>query len=139
MALSFKNNILIVTLLSCVLALTYANFSSYRPKILKRVQEVKGSHTQILRTLPYPENSQNISTNENSDSIQMTFETQRTPDALQQFYKTILLDDDWILISEYITQDSQIATYESENQKIDIKATTATDKSTIASIEIVGR
>ncbi len=139
MTLTFKNNILIVALLSCVLALTYANFSSYRPKVLKRIQEVKGAHTQILRTLPYPENSQNISTNENFDSIQMTFETPRSPEALQQFYKSILLDDDWYLVSEYITQDSQIATYESENQKIDIKATAATDKSTIASIEIVGR
>jgi len=77
----------------------YINFQNYRPKILTRIQEIKGYKTYNIG-LPYPQNSEKIAYTETSESKQITFRTTRSLKDVHDFYKNVLFNNGWEIESE---------------------------------------
>jgi hypothetical protein len=133
-----KNLILTAFLGIALLAFSYYNFVSFQPKVLKQVTEVKGARATAEDTLPYPTDADKIGINQTGNLKLTTFQTAKTPEEVQVFYKNVFIEYGWdldiegkndsVLMAKY-RKDKKIATIVTSKQ--------SEEKATIASIEIV--
>lgn len=80
---------------------TYFNFSTFRPKALAEVREVRGTQTKRHSTdLAHPINSQKISTNTTSEGEIITLKTTDSIKDTQEFYKNVLTSKGWKIDTE---------------------------------------
>ena len=139
MPLNKLKYVLSIILLLVLSGASYYIFSVYQPKALTAIKEVKGNQTQRLFSLPLPDNSEQISINETSISQQTIFRSEKSPDEIQQFYKSILVNSQWKIDLEAITQDSLVSKYKKNDQLVTIVSSKFESQPTIASFEITSR
>ena len=116
----------------------YINFQNYRPKILTRIQEIKGYKTYSIG-LPYPQNSEKIAYIETSESKQITFRTTRTLRDVHDFYKNVLFNNGWEVESETDDSTHILTKYKKDKEYTTVLAVEQEPGITIASVEITER
>jgi hypothetical protein len=95
---------------------TYFNFSSYKPKVLKQVSEVKSYKTQDpLLSLPYMTGAKEIGVNDINGGRQTTLEVANTPGAVRSFYKNVFLDKGWVMATSSTDKNSLVDGYTQGN------------------------
>ena len=132
-----KISILLATALSLFLS-SYIFFTSYRPKALRELRDVKGLSTQTnIFSLPQVPDAENISINKTFDSQQTTFLTQKTPAEVQSFYENILADE-WLLKEETLNDNFFARQYKKDDSFVYIWASENIEtNNTYASVEIL--
>lgn len=121
---------------------TYWLFSSYRPKALSELREVRGYQTTKQEAdvfdLPYPRYAKGLASDETLNSKKFTFETDKSPQDIQSFYKNILLEDDWELEKEGNIDFFYTSEYEKSDKTVTVWSYYDQDaKLTFASVEIM--
>ena len=122
-------------------SLSYLYFSNYRPKVLQQLQEVKGAATDDANfTFVYPDGSKELGYNRNGSSMQLTYETTRTTDAIQLFYRNIFEVKGWRRKSTTVSNDIAVSSYKSNNQTFVVTTSPTEDsKKTLVSLEFKGK
>lgn len=134
-----KTTLILVSLLA-LFSLSYFNFQKYQPKILKKVEEVKGLSSINTADVPYPTDAVKIGFYQTPKSKQTTFSTSKTVPEVIAFYRNIYGDKIWKLISEKISNSTSTISYQKEKEVITIVATYDEDnKNTVVSIETLNK
>ena len=85
-----------------VTAISYYNFQSFKPKILRELREVKGIKSdQSLLQIPEMQDARELGLSETAKGRQVTLEVNRTPEDVRNFYKNVLTDRGWTV--EYLS------------------------------------
>lgn len=132
--------ILIVTIVSFSVAatLSYINFTKYQPKVLKKIEEVKGIKIVNDIELLYPENVEKISSSQTEFGTHATYKISKTQDQMRFFYKNLLTDLGWEEDSIKIIEDSMVYKFKKEGKLATIITQTA-ENTTLVSLEISKR
>ena len=120
-------------------SVSYWNFSSYQPKALTELREVKGYKTssQSELDLPYPRYATGVANDETSNSKKFTFKTDRSPEQIQSFYENLLLEEGWRLKKEGSIDNFYTAEYRRDDLSISVWASFEDESNlTFASVEI---
>lgn len=91
------------TVLVLMLFLTsYLLFSSYRPKAIQELREVKGfsSIENDIFDIPRPRYAKSVSQDTSTNSKSFTFQTDRSPQEIRSFYDNVLLKENWRIKKE---------------------------------------
>ncbi len=127
-------------IVASLFTISYFSFSNYQPKVLKEIREVKGYSTvkNDIFELPTPRYATSLAFDQTLNSKKYTFQTDRSPSEVFNFYKVILADDNWKVKKEGSTNDFFTAEYRKEDQTITVWAAYNKDtKLTFASVEIL--
>jgi len=133
---NIRRTILISVLLVVLFSLSYAIFSNYQPKALKKITEVKGLSNINTDDFPYPEDAVKIGASQTSISKQTTFSIQKSLSDIINFYKNIYLNNGWKVIEDKTAGETEILSFKKEDQIINVIATKDNKTTTIVSIEI---
>ena len=93
-----KTPIRLTALLTMLFALTtfaYVYFTNYQPKILKKIEEVKGIKSSSSIELLYPENAEIISFSQTTNGSQTSYKISKPETYMQMFYKNLFLSMGW--------------------------------------------
>ena len=115
-------------------------FSSYQPKVLKEVREVKGYSTDERNVfdIPYPRYAKGLAFDKTYNTRKYTFSTDKSPQEIRRFYDNILLEDDWRIKKEGEIDNFVTVEYRKENFSLVLWASYDTDtKLTFSSVEIM--
>jgi len=116
---------------------SYVIFSKYTPKILRKLEEVKGVTTVSADTLPYPPDSKKIGFFETSKVKQTTLQTKKDLGEIDQFYRNIYLSKRYYIVSEKNTDTLLELKFKKGGEKTVILATRQEDSDyTTFSIEV---
>jgi hypothetical protein len=129
-----------LSLVSAFFIGSYVWFTVYNPKKIIEIREVKGYKTQKedVFDLPTPRYAKGLAFDQTINSKKYTFQTDKTPQEIQEFYKNILLEDNWRLKKEGATDTFFTSEYRKDDYSVTIWAHYDTDtKLTFSSIEIV--
>jgi len=129
-----------LTLIISLFTATYFSFSNYQPKVLKEVREVKGYTTKSTDVfdLPTPRYAKGLGFDQTLNSKKFTFQTDRSPNQIHDFYNNVLMEDNWRLKKEGSTENFYTAEYRKDDYSVSIWAAFDEDtKLTFASVEIV--
>lgn len=133
--------IMVSAFIYALLVGSYWFFASYRPKALSEVREVRGYQTQQetdVFDLPYPRYAQELSSDQTLNTKKFTFQTDRSPQEVQNFYSNILLGDDWRLEKEGSTDNFYTTEYKKDDLSVTVWSYFDTDAlMTFASVEII--
>ena len=121
--------------LMALFTFSYSYFSKYSPKILKKVNEVKGLSSINTDDVPYPKDAVKVGTNQTPTSRQTTFRTGINLQEVVDFYKNAYSEKRWGSVSEKIEDGTAIISFRKEGEKINIVITTENETNTIVSIE----
>ena len=129
---------LVITFASLLIAvaLSYANFTKYQPKILKKIEEVKGLKAVSNIELLYPDNVEKVSSSQTEFTSQTTYKTTRTQDQLRFFYKNLLTDLGWQEESIKLSANTMTYKFKKQNGLATINTQTL-DGSTLVSLEMI--
>ncbi|MFZ2663868.1 MAG: hypothetical protein WAX66_00700 [Patescibacteria group bacterium] len=134
-----RTTLLLVSLLA-LFSLSYFNFQRYQPKILKKIEEVKGISSINTDDVPYPSDAVKIGFYQTPKSKQTTFKTTKTQEEVLEFYKNIYSGKTWKIINENTVGKTSTVSYQKEKEVITIVATSEENNSyTIVSIETVNK
>lgn len=136
MTANTRRIIFISVLLILLFSFSYAIFSNYQPKVLKKVTEVKGLSNINTDDFPYPQDAVKIGANQTSISKQTTFSTQETLPNVIGFYKNTYLKDEWKIVNSSTADNTETISFKKSDQIINIMATKENDNTTIVSIEM---
>ncbi|MBN1462417.1 MAG: hypothetical protein JW922_01910 [Paludibacteraceae bacterium] len=128
------------TLVLALFIFSYFSFATYQPKKIVEVREVKGYKTknESVFDLPTPRYAKGLAYDQTVSSKKYTFQTDKSPQEIQDFYKNILLDDGWRLKKEGSTDTFFTAEYRKDDYTVTIWAHYDTDtKMTFASVEML--
>ncbi len=123
-----------------IFGLSYYAFQDYKPKALQEVREVRGYTTNEREgfDLPYPRYAKGLASDETLNTKKFTFQTDKTPQEIQDFYSTILLGDDWKLKKEGATDNFFTKEYKKDNLSVTVWSFFDTDiKLTFAIVESI--
>ena len=130
-----KTLILTSVVLTLAFVGSYLNFSGYKPKTIKQIQDVKGLQSGRAN-IPLPEGAEKVGLNVSSDAEQTTFHTNKSKHEIQAFYKNIFTSSKWQLESQGIHEDFIVARYKKGNEIISVIALdTEGDYTTLVSLE----
>ncbi len=117
---------------------TYFMFTMYTPKVLAEVREVKGAKSSYF-VIPYPKNAIKVASNKTLETEQITLTTEQSIDKAQEFYRNVLIPEDW-KTEKISKQEANITTiYKKDDKKIIIttsKQGQNNPNTTVISIEI---
>ena len=137
----FKNSTklaLISVFIIGIFSFTYISFLKYQPKILKKVEEVKGLSTINTDDIPYPTDAIKIGFNQTPNSKQTTFQTSKTREEVQAFYKNIFSGKRWKLLTERIVDHTLTFTYQKDQETVTVVATSQEENTyTVVSVEVI--
>lgn len=130
-----KNLALASTILTLAFVGSYLNFSEYKPKTIKQVQDVKGLQTG--RTdIPLPEGAEKVGVNKSSDAEQTTFHTNKSKQEIQDFYRNILTSNKWELGSQAERDEFIVSRYKKGNETLSVITLDTSDEyKTLVSLE----
>lgn len=137
-----NSKVLLISSLALTLAflVSYFSFSGYKPKAVKQVEEVKGLQSEPPSEIPLPDGAKKVGTNRSSDSTQITFHTEKTKAAIQEFYKNIFSTDNWVLESQSAQEEFIIAKYHNDEQDVNVTTLdTLEENDTLVSLEVSHR
>lgn len=126
-------------IVSTLFLASYLVFANYKPKALSEVREVKGyrSVSENVYDLPFPDFASSIGDAKGTNSKQITFQTDKSPSAVKQFYDNVLLADDWRIKKEGYINEFIATDYRKEEYVVSLLASyNAETKLTFASVEI---
>ncbi len=119
---------------------SYYYFLTYQPKVLVELREVKGMSTnserELIPNLAYPLDTKQLSITKGSNSQQITFQSSKSPQEVQEFYSNIFLADNWRVKSQGAVDNFSTSYYKKDNTHIYIKTTLGEDGLTITSIDV---
>jgi hypothetical protein len=119
---------------------SYFSFSSYKPKIIKQVQDVKNLENENISDVPIIEGAEKTSVNKSTVSTQTTFYTNKSKEEVQDYYRNIFDSNKWALESQGNYQDFVVTKYKKDDQAITITAyDNQTEYKTLVSLEIVNQ
>lgn len=132
-----KRKLIVISLfLITLFAFAYMSFEKYQPKILRKIEEVKGIRKTTESDLPLPGGSTKVGFNRTSESTQTTFQTEKNVEEVLKFYKNVFKEREWVLESETTTQNSSICKFKKSDKLITIISSRQEDASyTVVSIE----
>lgn len=134
-----KLSLLLVALFAVTTA-SYLYFTGYQPKILRKVEEVKGIKKVNSVELLYPDGAEVISVSQTMDSSQASYKTLKTQDYMQAFYKNLFSDMGWEEESILNQNGSLIYKFKTTGKAATIiMQKIAEDGSTLVSLEIYKR
>lgn len=122
-------------LLIALFAFSYTYFSGYSPKVLKKVNEVKGLSSIYTDDVPYPNDAVKIGANQTATSRQTTFRTSKGVQEIAEFYKNSYSEKRWISVSEKAEDGTAILSFRKEEERVNIVITSEDAGHTIVSIE----
>lgn len=122
------------------MAATYINFTTYRPKALAEVPEVRSykKKNDNIFNIPYPVDTEKISDNKTTDTRQVTLQTTLSEQKMQEFYNTVLTSDGWEIETENEGEIFNTVKYKKDGNFTTISTSKQKEDSeiTIISIEI---
>jgi hypothetical protein len=128
--------ILILLIFTLLISLySYYSFSTYKPKILRKIEEVRGLKTAHDSEVPFPENSNKISFTRTNENTITTFQTQKSPVEVVSFYKNVLSSKYWIIDFEQDYENFSIINFRKQDKDVNIIATKQDDL-TMVSVKI---
>lgn len=140
MSKDYKKLLSILGVITAGFIVSYYAFTSYQPKILRKVEEVKGADTTGQFDFPMPSGAQRMGTNESATSRQLTFQVKKTQNELKSFYKTVFADKDWQATSEKTDNGTVILKYKNtENRATVLISAQNNEGYSTVSIEIIKR
>jgi hypothetical protein len=119
---------------------SYWFFSSYKPKALSEIREVRGYQVQEKDAfdLPYPKYATGLASDQTLNTKKFTFQTDKSPQEIQSFYSNILLADDWKLKKEGALDNFYTSEYKKDNYTVMVWSYYDSDaKMTFASVEVM--
>ncbi|OGC46263.1 hypothetical protein A2V49_04645 [candidate division WWE3 bacterium RBG_19FT_COMBO_34_6] len=119
---------------------SYISFVGYQPKALGELREVKGFKTENADSLemPYPRYATGIAQDKSINSNKYTFQTDKSPAEIQQFYNNILSDEGWRIKREGSSDSFTTVEYRKDNILVKVWAYYDQDaKFTFASVEAI--
>jgi hypothetical protein len=121
--------VVISTVLAVACVTSYIYFVRYHPKLLSRLEDVRGASTsiQVADNFPYPQDAKKVSTVTSESNRQVTFETGKTPEQVQSFYKAVLTNDQWELRNKTVTSGTIEVDYKQDKKTIEITVTPTDD------------
>jgi|GEM_PF-1918544 len=121
-----------------IAGVSYGQFYKYQPKVLRRVAEVRGIQSdEEKEEFTYPQNAKNVSFNQSYKSRQTTFQIEKPPKDVQNFYKSIFMEKGWTIESEGATNDFFVTKYKKGlSTAMVMSSYQGLDHITIASVEI---
>jgi hypothetical protein len=134
---SLKLSLLLVALFALTTT-SYLYFSMYQPKILRKVEEVKGIKKVSSIELLYPENAEVISLSQTMSGSQASYKTLKSQEYMQTFYRNLFLDMGWEEESVRKFDDSLIYKFKTVG-KVSTIIMQADGNSTLVSLEISKR
>ena len=121
---SSKTKAVATTVLTTVLLglsiYTYGNFAGFRPQIPEAHKQVKGISTQERTRLPYPENYEIIGISKEDTGEHITYKTASSQEAVQLFYRNILIPNDWEVSSKGSSGIFTTTKYKQQKKEIEI-------------------
>ena len=121
--LNSKRITLISTLLISIFLISYISFQKYQPKVLKKIEEVKGASTISTDDIPYPIDAVKLGFTQTPKSKITTFKTAKTQAEVVEFYKNIYESKDWKLTEEKKSDHTVTLAYQYETDSVTIIAT----------------
>lgn len=119
-----KKTVIFPILMFGIFTLSYFYFLKYEPKIIQRIEDVKGATSSIQNAIPYPPDSTKVSESRTSNNIrQITFEATRNTQEVQGFYKAVYTNKGWNLSSKSITNGAISTRYKKDKTYILITTT----------------
>lgn len=123
-----------------IFSFSYISFLKYQPKILKKVEEVRGLSTINTDDIPYPADAIKIGFSQTPKSRLTTFQTSKTQKEVEVFYKNIFSGKKWKLITEKYFGETLTFTYQKDRETITVIATSQEDNEhTVVSVEVITR
>jgi hypothetical protein len=114
---------------------TYINFTMYKPKAIKQVQDVKGLQT-TNPGITLPEGAEKIGVNRASGAEQTTFHTNKSKKEIQDFYKTIFISGKWELESQNSQDGFMVSRYRKGSETVNVITLDINDEyKTLVSLE----
>jgi len=114
-----KKNIVLFTaffILLSISIISYINFSGYQPKILKKIEDVKGAKSISDINLLYPDKAETISSDEIGNIYQTSYRIEKPRSSIESFYKNIFTDLDWEIESISEENNSSVYKYKSKDK-----------------------
>ena len=119
---------LITVLLVALSLYSYGSFARYKPKDLIPLQEVRGAKTEEEKIkLPYPGDYKIIGTSIKEGTDQVTYETTKTAEEIQTFYRNILISQSWQIDSTGNAGIFTTTKYKKDNSSVDITTSLQTN------------
>jgi hypothetical protein len=122
-------------ILVALFAFSYSYFSEYSPKVLKKVNEVKGLSSIYTDDVPYPKDAVKIGANQTPTSRQTTFRTSKSVQEVTDFYINSYSEKRWISVTEKIEDGTAILSFRKDEERVNIVITSEDESHTIVSIE----
>jgi hypothetical protein len=112
----------VITLLLLLVASvgSYFFFQTYRPKVIRQVEDVKGLQTISDSGISFPEGAEKVSTSTTSGTKQSTFYSQKSKEEIQAYYKNIFLSNKWAVESQGTYSDYMITRYQKEDKQTSV-------------------
>jgi hypothetical protein len=132
--------VMVAGILLVVFVVSFYSFSTFKPKIIKQVQDVKKLASENMSDVPIIEGAEKTSVNKSTDATQTTFHTNKTKEEVQDYYKNIFISNKWLLLSQGSYPDFVVAKYKKADQEITVTAyDTNDDYKTLVSLEITNQ
>lgn len=122
--------------LMVLFSVSYFYFTRYSPKVLTKINEVKGLSSISTDEFPYPSDAVKIGTNRTPNSIQTTFKTVKSKTEVADFYKNIYISQRWKNMGESVVDNTNILNFKNDKESISIVITEESSLGyTVVSIE----
>jgi hypothetical protein len=122
-------------LFAIVAIVSYLFFLKYQPKVLRKIEEVKGTRTIDALESFYPGKVDKLAANKTTEGTQIIYNTTKSQEQLIQYYKYLFADFGWEVESLGLTETSFIYKFKKDSKLVTIIAQKGTDYSTV-SLEI---
>lgn len=129
---------ILTSVLAVAAALSYFQFSGYRPKVLVQLAEVRGAKTdEGPITLSYPSDYKIISKDLSNGEEKTTFKTSQSPEVIQNFYNNIFIPKGWEVETQVSQGTLQSTKYKKDKDHITVTTVPQEEpKTTVVSVEM---
>lgn len=135
MSKKISSSITISVALLVLFSISYVYFTRYSPKVLTKINEVKGLSNISTDEFPYPSDAVKIGTNRTPASSQTTFRTFKSKSEISEFYKNIYISQRWKNMGESVVDGTNVLNFKNDTETISIVITEEGNMGTIVSIE----
>lgn len=125
-------------ILFVVFVASYTLFSTYSPKILKQLTEVKGAISKTIVSIPYTQDAKSISEDTALGYTRNTFETSKSVLEVELFYDNVLIGKGWKLEEKNSNDTLLQSRYSKDRSEVSVQAIREPDTNhTIVSVAVI--
>ena len=118
-----SSSLTITLALVILFSVSYIYFTKYSPKVLTKINEVKGLSNISRDDFPYPSDAVKIGTNRTPASSQTTFRTSKPKSEISEFYKNIYISQRWKNMGESVVEGTNVLNFKNDTETINIVIT----------------